>query len=470
MGTEVITVPDLGGAEEVEVIEISVTVGDQVEADQTLLVLESDKAMMEIPAPCAGKVLKVFVKEEDKIEKEGDPLVEIEVLASDGSGDDAGAASSASGGDEEPAGAPADEPVSGAAKADPQARAVEKMTGSTDTQAVVKESPVARQAVQASDERSKQDAVIDESSKSEGEVYAGPAVRQLARELGVSLAGISGSGPRGRVLKEDVQGYVKQALQHQSRAGVAITTGAGIPPIPETDFSQFGEVEQVKLSRIARLTAANMHRSWLNVPHVTQFDDADISDLESFRKLLTREGEARGVKMTPVPILLKACALALRRHPMLNCSLLNDGEHVIQKHYYHIGMAVDTPRGLLVPVIRDVDKKGLWQLAEEVAVMAAKARDGKLAPNEMQGASFTVSSLGAVGGTGFTPIINTPEVAILGVSKAQVQPVWNGNEFVPRTLLPLSLSYDHKVVNGGDAGRFLTELVTLLGDIRRLSL
>ena len=477
VGTEVITVPDLGGAEEVEVIEISVAVGDQVEVDQTLLVLESDKAMMEIPAPRAGKILKFFVKEEDKIEKEGDPLVEIEVSASDGSGGDEDAESAGSASDEEAVGEQADESVREAANEIPGTDPGEKTTGPTGAPTDIAATSAVRQPeVQAPEEPSKQldigsdERSEEESSRPEGGVYAGPAVRQLARELGVSLASIPGSGPRGRVLKEDVQGYVKQTLQNRSGSLAAFTAGAGIPPIPETDFSQFGEFEQVKLSRIAKLTAANMHRSWLNIPHVTQFDDADISDLEVFRKSLTREGEARGVKMTPVPIILKACALALARHPALNRSLLNDGEHAVQKHYYHIGMAVDTPRGLLVPVIRDVDKKGLWQLAEEVALMAAKAREGKLTPNEMQGACFTVSSLGAIGGKGFTPVINTPEVAILGVSKAQVQPVWSGSEFVARTLLPLSLSYDHKAVNGGDAGRFLTELVVMLGDIRRLSL
>lgn len=478
MSTEVITVPDLGGAEEVEVIEISVAVGDQVEADQTLLVLESDKAMMEIPAPSAGKIIKFFVREEDKIEKEGDPLVEIEISADGESEDDTavetGASVSADDAVEEAqAGAGAEAPDE-AVEPEPAAKSesgvkpepvAERDSSKESSNAAADEA----QAL-APPETPTTDATLDDSDKPGGEVYAGPAVRQLARELGVSLAGIAGSGPRGRVLKEDVQAYVKNAMHSQPASGAGPGAGAGIPPVPETDFSQFGDIEQIKLTRIAKLTAANMHRSWLNVPHVTQFDDADITDLESFRKSLVGEGEERGVKMTPVPIILKACALALERHPALNRSLLNDGEHTIQKHYYHIGMAVDTPRGLVVPVIRDVDKKGLWQLAEEVALMAARARDGKLTTNDMQGACFTVSSLGAIGGKGFTPIINAPEVAILGVSKAQVQPVWNGAEFAPRTLLPLSLSYDHKAVNGGDAGRFLTELVALLGDIRRLSL
>lgn len=456
MSTEVITVPDLGGAEEVEVIEISVAVGDRVEADQTLLVLESDKAMMEIPAPRAGKIIKFFVGEEDKIEKEGDPLVEIETAEGEEHGGEVATETVS----EEATGETEAGSTSEAPKEVKEQEPAEEKSTPTRTPNEVPEVP----------DTPVEDSTADQGDKVGDEVYAGPAVRQLARELGVSLTGIAGSGPRGRVLKEDVQAHVKHALQNRSADVAGVSMGAGIPPVPDTDFSQFGGIEQVKLTRIARLTAANMHRSWLNVPHVTQFDDADITDLESFRKSLASEGEARGIKMTPVPIILKACALALAGNPALNRSLLNDGEHAIQKHYYHIGMAVDTPRGLVVPVIRDVNKKGLWQLAEEVALMAGKARDGKLTASDMQGACFTVSSLGAIGGRGFTPIINTPEVAILGVSKAQVQPVWNGSDFVPRTLLPLSLSYDHKAVNGGDAGRFMTELVATLGDIRRLSL
>jgi pyruvate dehydrogenase E2 component (dihydrolipoamide acetyltransferase) len=299
-----------------------------------------------------------------------------------------------------------------------------------------------------------------------GSIYAGPAVRKLAREFGVDLLQVKGSGARGRILKEDVHHFVQQALQ-----GASGTTsggqGAGIPAIPEVDFSQFGAIEETSRSRLDKVTAANMRRSWLNVPHVTQFDDADITDLESFRSEMKQEAEQRGTKLTPMPFILKACAVALALHPKLKTSLAQGGETLVYKHYCHIGMAVDTPAGLVVPVIRDVDKKGLWELSEEMAHLVALARDKKLKPDQMQGGVFTISSLGNIGGRGFTPIVNAPEVAILGVSRASMQPVWTGSEFAPRKQLPLSLSYDHRVINGGDAGRFLTEIVGLLSDIRR---
>lgn len=464
MTSKVVAVPDLGGAEEVEVIEVSVAVGDTVTADQTLVVLESDKAMMEIPAPGAGKILKLFVGEGDKIEKEGDPLVEIEVSEAASTADPAELAED-TGAKHNRESVQVDAPAGEASpEVDPQTVATEEETVApapvieAESEPALEPAPTGESTVAAEGAGSARDTRVS------ADVYAGPAVRQLARELGVNLVEVKGSGPRGRLLKEDVQAHVKRRLTKPAASGSAI------PGVPDTDFSQFGTVEQMQRSRIDKLTAANMHRSWLNVPHVTQFDDADISELEAFRKSLNSEGEARGVKMTPVPIILKACAVALTNNPVLNRSLHSDGEHYIQKHYVHIGMAVDTPRGLVVPVLRDVDKKTLWQLAEEVAELAVKARDGKLAPAEMQGGCFTVSSLGAIGGQGFTPIINTPQVAILGVSKAQIKPVWQNEQFIPRTMLPVSLSYDHRAVNGGDAGRFLTELVNLLSDIRRLLL
>ena len=289
----------------------------------------------------------------------------------------------------------------------------------------------------------------------------------LARELGVDLSKVSGTGPRGRVQKDDVNNYVKSAL----KAGpAAAASGAGIPQVPAVDFSQFGEIETVAMSKIAKLTAANMQRNWLNVPHVTQFDDADITELEAFRKTLKDEAEKRGVRVTPVAFLIKALATSLQANPEFNRSLAGDGEHYIQKHYCHIGMAVDTPRGLVVPVIKDADQKGIWDISAEIATLAASARDGKLKPSDMQGGCFTLSSLGAIGGNGFTPIVNSPEVGILGVSKSQIKPIWNGTEFAPRLMLPLALSYDHRVINGGDAGRFMTHLVKLLSDIRYLAL
>jgi pyruvate dehydrogenase E2 component (dihydrolipoamide acetyltransferase) len=298
-------------------------------------------------------------------------------------------------------------------------------------------------------------------------VYAGPAVRKLARELGVQLGQVQGSGPQGRILKEDLQQFVRKALREPAPTAAG---SAGTPVVPEIDFGKFGEIEITQRSKLDKLTAANMQRSWLNVPHVTQFDEADITDLEEFRAGLKAEAQRRDTRLTPLPFLLKACAVALRNNPRLNSSLARGGEDLVYKKYIHIGMAVDTPAGLMVPVLRDVDRKTIWELAREVAELATKARERKLSPGEMQGGCFTISSLGNIGGSGFTPIVNTPEVGILGVSKAATKPVWNGAEFTPRTLLPLALSYDHRVVNGGDGGRFLTQLVALLGDIRQLSL
>ncbi|MDP5069340.1 MAG: 2-oxo acid dehydrogenase subunit E2, partial [Congregibacter sp.] len=297
-------------------------------------------------------------------------------------------------------------------------------------------------------------------------VYAGPAVRRLAREFGVALESVKSTGPRGRILKEDLHVHVSRALAVASEGG----GGAGIPPIPEVDFAAFGSVDVVERSKIDKVTAANMQRSWLNVPHVTQFDDADITEMEAFRKSLKAEAETRGTRLTPLPFLLKACAVALKHNEKINASLSDGGSTLTYKRYVHIGMAVDTPAGLMVPVIRDVDRKTLWELADEVIELAGKARDRKLKPSDMQGGGFTVSSLGSIGGRGFTPIVNAPEVAILGVSRAATQPLWDGQSFQPRLQLPLALSYDHRVVNGGDAGRFLTELCQLLGDIRKLLL
>jgi pyruvate dehydrogenase E2 component (dihydrolipoamide acetyltransferase) len=290
----------------------------------------------------------------------------------------------------------------------------------------------------------------------------------LAREFGVDLKAVKGSGPKGRIVKEDLHAYVSQRLADPSTRAVSV--GSGIPEVAEIDFSKFGPVRHEERSRIDKVTATNMSKSWLNVPHVTQFDDADITDLEVFRSSLKAEAEQRGSKISPVPFIIKAVAIALNANPKLKGSLAEQGDVLVYKDYCHIGMAVDTPNGLVVPVIRDADKKSIWALSDEIRELAAKAKDKKLKPDEMQGAVFTVSSLGNIGGRGFTPIVNTPEVGILGVSKASTQPVWDGSSFQPRTMLPVSLSYDHRVVNGGDAGRFLTYLVALLGDIRQLAM
>ncbi len=420
-----VPVPDIGTDEAVELIEVCVKVGDSVAEGDSLVVLESDKASMEVPAPFAGEVLEIAVSEGDQV-RQGDLLLKLLTTAVE----------------KKPAPAePAPE-----ADASPAPAAAPDSSPATTAPS----SPVAAA-----------------TEGGGGEVYAGPAVRKLAREFGVDLTRVQGSGPRGRILKEDLHRHVQEALKAPAAAPAA---GAGIPAIPAVDFAAFGPVESVPRSKMDKLTAANMQRSWLNVPHVTQYDDADISELEAFRKEMKAEAEARGTRLTPMPFLLKACAVALRDNPKLNASLSTDGEELVLKQYIHIGMAVDTPAGLLVPVIRDVDQKSLWQLAEEVLELAGKARERKLMPADMQGGCFTISSLGNIGGRGFTPIVNAPEVAILGVSRASVQPVWDGVEFQPRTLLPLSLSYDHRVINGADGGRFFTQLVGLLGDIRRLLL
>ncbi len=303
-----------------------------------------------------------------------------------------------------------------------------------------------------------------------GSVYAGPAVRRLARELGVDLTEVEGSGTRERIVKDDVKAFVKSFLEDKPTGRSTGTTGGGIPPIPLIDFSKFGPVESSPLTRVRIIGATNLHRSWLNIPHVTQFDSADITELETFRRSLKDEGLAREVKVTPLAFIVKACCYALKAFPTFNASLDAEAKNFILKKYYHIGFAVDTEQGLVVPVIKDADQLGIWELSEEISALAGKAREQKLAIDDMRGGSFSISSLGAIGGTGFTPIINAPEVAILGVSRLTTQPVWNGTEFAPRQMLPLSLSYDHRAINGAEAGRFVVYLAELLGDIRRLSL
>ncbi len=426
-GTEVqMVVPDIGGAEGVEVIEISVNVGDEVDAGDSLIVLETDKASMEIPAEAAGKIVSLAVKVGDKLSQGS----VIGVLATSGGAPVAAA----------PAAAPA--------KAEPAPAA--------SAPAPKVEAPKAAPAP-----------VADVAQT--GDVYAGPAVRKLARQLGVDMGKVSGTGPRGRLLKDDVRAYVKPIVQ-AAQSGASFG-GSGIPALPVVDYSKFGEIEIVKMSKIKKLTADAMTRSWLNVPRITQFDDADITDLEVFRNSMKAEAEKRGSKLTPLPFIVKAVAAALVAEPSFNVSVHQDGESIVHKKFVHIGIAVDTPNGLLVPVVRNVDKKGLFELADEINVLAKKARDGKLTPAEMQGGCFTISSLGAMGGNGFTPMVSAPtEVGILGVSRAQMKPVWNGKEFIPRNMLPLSLSYDHRAVNGADAGRFMTYLVSVIGDLRRLLL
>ncbi|MCT8961752.1 dihydrolipoyllysine-residue acetyltransferase [Pseudomonas veronii] len=428
-----IHVPDIGSSGKAKIIELLVKVGDTVEADQSLITLESDKASMEIPSPAAGVVESIAVKLEDEVGT-GDFILKLKVQ---------GAASAAA---PAPAAAPAAKAEAAPVAAAPAPAPAEKAEAAP--------APAAAPA------------------RSGAKVHAGPAVRQLAREFGVELNAVTATGPHGRVLKEDVQVYVKSMMQKAKEAPAAgnATGGAGIPPIPVVDFSRFGETEEVQMTRLMQIGASSLHRSWLNIPHVTQFDQADITDLEAFRVAQKAVAEKAGVKLTVLPLLLKACAHLLKELPDFNSSLAPSGKAIIRKKYVHIGFAVDTPDGLLVPVIKNVDQKSLLQLAAEAAALAAKARDKKLTADDMQGACFTISSLGHIGGTGFTPIVNAPEVAILGVSKATIQPVWDGKAFQPKLMLPLSLSYDHRVINGAAAARFTQRLSQLLNDIRTILL
>jgi len=416
---KMVPVPDLGGADSVDVIEVCVAVGDEVAEGDSLIVLETDKASMEIPAPFAGKVLELKVAEGAKVAVGADiALLQVEESA--------------------------------AAVVEAPAK-LEKPAPVAVTPSPTASAPAPAHIAASGDK-----------------AYAGPSVRKLARQLGVDLSAVPASGPRSRYTKDDIRGYVKQLVADV--ASGKLSEGAGIPQVPEIDFSQFGDVELVKMTKLKKIVADNMTRNWLNAPHVTQFDEADITELEAFRKSMKLEAEKRGIKLTPLPFLLKAAAAALAAEPSFNVSMHADGEHIVQKSYIHIGVAVATPAGLMVPVIRDVDKKGLWELAEESNALAAKARAGKLLPRDMQGGCFTISSLGAMGGTGFTPIVNCPEVAIMGVSKAQMKPIWNGTEFIPRNMLPLSVSYDHRAINGADCGKFFTFYVSMIGDIRKLLL
>jgi pyruvate dehydrogenase E2 component (dihydrolipoamide acetyltransferase) len=501
-----VTVPDIGGAEGAEVIELLVAVGDTVAVDQGLIVLESDKASMEIPSTAAGTVVELLVKVGDQL-SEGAAIAKIEVAGEAAVVDDAATAPVETATADAVASTPAEEaaekqpdvpatpgPASAVAEEPTEAEAPPEPSAQVKGEVAAEPSPPSPELPEPSKSpaASPDDSSALDPGDSSGEaaqIYAGPAVRKLAREFGVPLSRIEGTGPQGRILKEDLQQFVQGTFNEASakekgvrekgvrEKGVSVNTREAftltpfsLPGVPDIDFAAFGEVEVTQRSRIDKLTAANMHRSWLNVPHVTQFDEADITDMEAFRAGLKDEAKLRDTRLTPLPFILKACAVALREHPRLNASLTRGGEDLVYKKYIHIGMAVDTPAGLVVPVIRDVDRKSIWELAQETAALAAKARDRKLAPGDMQGGCFTVSSLGSIGGNGFTPIVNTPEVGILGVSKAAIKPVWDGSAFAPRTLLPLALSYDHRVVNGGDGGRFLTYLVELLGDLRRLSL
>jgi len=425
---QTVPVPDIGDFKEVEVIEVLVKPGDKVAKEQSLVTLESDKATMEIPSPGAGVVKEVKVKVGDKVSK-GSAILVLE------------------GGDQRA------EPRSEISRPEQKAEAP-------------KPAP-ARQASAAAREAA--------PAPTGGALpHASPSVRKFARELGVDLGQVQASGPKGRILHEDVQGFVKGVLSGRAPA-MAKAGGGGalpfnLPAWPEVDFAKFGPVETKPLARIQKLSGPYLHRNWISIPHVTQCDEADITDLEAFRKAQTAETEKKGFKLTMLAFMIKACVTALKQYPQFNSSLDKSGESIVIKKYYHIGVAVDTPGGLVVPVVKDADRKGVFDLAHELAEISKKARDGKLAPTDMQGGTFSISSLGGIGGTYFTPIINAPEVAILGVSRAAMKPVWDGKQFAPRLMMPISLSYDHRVIDGATAARFTTFLVSVLSDIRKLIL
>ena len=425
-----VLVPDIGDFKDVEVIEVLVKAGDRIAKEQSLITVESDKASMEIPSPEAGVVKAVKVKVGDRVSQGSMVLT----LDADGSGGEAAAPAA-----EAPRKAEAEKPAPAPQPARPP---------------IPRADPVP----------------VEPREASVALPHASPSIRKFARELGVDLARVQGSGPKGRILKEDVQGFVKGALAGRPAAGAqppARSAGLDLLPWPEVDFAKFGPVELKARTRIQKLSAANLHRNWVMIPHITQTDEADITDLEAFRKSNTAETEKRGFKLTMLSFLIKASVTALRQFPEFNSSLDKSGENLIVKKYYHIGVAVDTPDGLVVPVVRDADRKGVFDLARELAEISKNARDKKLKPGDMQGGTFSISSLGGIGGSAFTPIINAPEVAILGVSKSQMRPVWNGKEFVPRLILPISLSYDHRVIDGALAARFTTYLCNVLSDIRR---
>ncbi|WP_225756269.1 dihydrolipoyllysine-residue acetyltransferase [Cardiobacterium sp. Marseille-Q4385] len=427
-----IRIPDIGDFDAVDVIEVLIKAGDTVEVGQSVLVLESDKASMEVPTEIAGKVDRVAIRVGDKV-KQGDLVATV------------------SGG---AAAAPAAAPAAEAPQAAPAAPVEAPKSAPAPAPA-----PAAVAAPAAANTK------IDEAAFATA--HASPSMRKFAREMNVDLGKVQGTGPRGRILESDIKAYVKGLLVDGAPVAAAVSGGSGIPPVPAVDFSQFGEIEEQALSRINVLTGAAMIRCWLNIPHVTQHDYADITELEAFRVSLKAEAEKRGVRVTMLAFLMKALVSALKELPRFNSSLSPDGKTLILKKYYNIGIAVDTPNGLVVPVIRDVDKKGIFELSSDLAAISKKARDGKLTPKDMSGASMTISSLGGIGGTFFTPIVNSPEVAILGVSRSAMQPVWNGKDFTPRLMLPMSLSYDHRVIDGALGARMTTLLAQILGDMKR---
>lgn len=452
MAIKEVLVPDIGNFDSVDVIDVLVKPGDTIAKDDSLITLESDKASMDIPAPFGGTVKEVKTKVGDKV-AQGTLILTVEADAAEAK--------------------PADKPVPSSGQPVPPPAAKDALVA--EAQAPVTPPAPSRPAPEPPKKiqpEGKPNPVGASTVVASGKLaHASPSIRKFARELGVNLALVSGSGPKGRILKEDVQAYVKGELG-KPRSDVATTGGMNVAPAQVIDFSQFGKIETKALSRIKKISGANLHRNWVTAPHVTQFDQADITDLEDFRKSMLAEAEKRGVKLTLLAFLMKAAVNALRTYPTFNASLSPNGDELIMKQYFHIGFAVDTPDGLVVPVVRDVNQKDVLDIARELGEMSARARERKLKIEEMQGGCFTISSLGGVGGTAFTPIINCPEVAILGVSRSSMQPVYNAktNSFEPRLILPLSLSYDHRVIDGADGARFTSHLRMVLSDVRRLLL
>ncbi len=428
--TSQVMVPEIGDFEEIEVIEVLISPGDTVELDQSLITLETDKASMEIPSTVAGTVTSVPLSVGDKV-SQGDLVAEITGSTAE---------------------APAQAETSVTSKAPEAAIAAAPKPAANKPQSP--SSPTQK--------------IADETYR---RAHASPSVRKFARELGVDLTLVTGSGRKNRILKDDVQQFVKSAMSSaSSNYGGAAGTGAGIPSIPEVDFSKFGEVERVEMTRINVLTSENLHRAWLNLPMVTQHDEADITELEAFRKSIKQEAADEGIRVTGLVFHIKALTAALKKFPRFNSSLSADGQSLFYKKYFNIGIAVDTPNGLVVPVLTDTDRKSIYELSEEMSDLSSRAREKKLKPAEMQGASMTISSLGGIGGTAFTPIVNPPEVAILGISRAKMQPVWNGEEFTPRFICPLDITYDHRVIDGADGARFMAYYCKVISDIRKTML
>ncbi|MEZ4601464.1 MAG: 2-oxo acid dehydrogenase subunit E2 [Syntrophotaleaceae bacterium] len=450
MAIKKITVPDFGDIESI-VVDIYVSSGDRVEQEDALIALESEKAVMDIPSPHAGVIKELHVKENDQV-KSGDLIAEIEVEEEEK--------------DEEPK-EPEQVPEAKEKekKEKPPKKPEEKKPQPEEAEKEAEEEPEAETKEKKTEEKEAEESQPVARQEPGGVFHATPSVRAYARELGVELSRVEGSGPKGRILREDVQSLVKKTMQ----AGAGAEQFA-LPEIPREDFSKYGRVEEQPLSRIKQVSGPRLQKSWVSVPHVTHFDEADASDLEDFRKQLNEEGEEGGVHFSPLSLIVKAVVATLREFPLFNCSLAADGKSVILKHYYHIGIAVDTPQGLVVPVIREADVKGVTEISRDLKRLSTAAREGKLNPADMQGGSFTISSLGGIGGTGFAPIVNAPQVAILGLSRYYQKPVWDGEKFVPRLTLPFSLSYDHRVIDGAEAARFCRALARDIEDLRRTML